>query len=172
MKSRNTNQQRVTSALVLIMLSVSVLLNACAQNVMAQGNPMLYLPYAAQNSVKGFTPTPTVTPTSTSTPTPKPTSAPTQTPRPTQATVDVSMIHFSFVPTNITVSAGTTITWTNNDSVNHTVTADNGMFDSGIVGPGGEFSFTFDTVGTFLYYCKLHGAPGGIGMSGTVVVTP
>jgi LPXTG-motif cell wall-anchored protein len=61
----------------------------------------------------------------------------------------------------------------------HTVTADGGAFNSSpscpatpsnCLGANATFSHTFDTAGTFRYYCKIHGAPGGIGMSGTVTV--
>jgi plastocyanin len=82
------------------------------------------------------------------------------------------MKSFSFVPATLTISAGTTVTWTNNDPVNHTVTADNGSFDSGVVLPGDSFSFTFNTPGNYLYYCSIHGGPGGVGMSGMIIVTP
>jgi hypothetical protein len=52
----------------------------------------------------------------------------------------------------------------------HTVTQDNGIFDSGIVQPGGAYSYTFQNPGTYPYYCMLHGRPGGIGMAGIIVV--
>jgi plastocyanin len=63
------------------------------------------------------------------------------------------------------VSAGTTVTWTNTDSVAHTSTSDANGWNSGIVSPGGQFSFAFPTAGTFSYHCAIH--PG---MVGTVVV--
>jgi len=74
----------------------------------------------------------------------------------------VSIENMSFVPATITVSAGTTITWTNNDSVAHTVTSDSGLFDSssisasGYYSSGGTFSHTFQTKGTYLYHCSIH----------------
>jgi plastocyanin len=52
----------------------------------------------------------------------------------------------------------------------HTITADDGSFDSGILNPGDTFSLTFDTPGTSAYYCQIHGGPGGVGMAGTIVV--
>ncbi len=73
---------------------------------------------------------------------------------------------FAFVPGEIEVKVGTTITWTNNDSVPHTVTARDDSFDSGRMEQGNTFSFTFDTAGSFEYFCEYH--PN---MVGTIVVT-
>src|SRR5690348_1171129 len=72
------------------------------------------------------------------------------------ASASVSIQNFAFSPGTIQVSAGTTVTWTNNDQTTHTVTADDGSFDSGDVAPGGTFSMTFTTPGTFAYHCKIH----------------
>ncbi len=78
-------------------------------------------------------------------------------------TVSVAMMQF--VPTTITVTAGTTIIWTNNDNVAHTVTSLTGIFDSGTLNPGGSFSFKFSTKGTYPYKCTIHA-----NMTGTVIV--
>ncbi len=78
--------------------------------------------------------------------------------------VDIS--GFAFNPGNIEIAAGTEVTWTNNDSSAHTVTADDGSFDSGKLDEGGTFSFTFDTPGTYTYHCDFH--PN---MTATIVVT-
>ena len=86
-------------------------------------------------------------------------------------TVNVSAADNSFTPRSLTVSAGTTVTWRNNGSMIHTVSADNGHFNSGPIYPGQTFSHTFTTPGTYNYYCQPHGAPGGVGMSGSVSVT-
>ena len=66
-------------------------------------------------------------------------------------------------PSPLTVSVGTTVTWTNNDNTGHTVTEGNPSgntppngFDSGILAPGKTFTHTFDTAGTVQYYCTLH----------------
>src|SRR5215510_10372668 len=67
----------------------------------------------------------------------------------------------AFMPDALTVDAGTTVTWTNTDSVPHTSTSDARSWDSGIVGPGQQFSVAFQTPGTFSYHCVLH--PGMIG---------
>jgi plastocyanin len=70
-----------------------------------------------------------------------------------------------FAPNPITVAVGTTVTWTNNDSTGHTVTSNTGAFDSGALGAGKTFSFTFQTAGTYQYHCTFHA-----GMVGSVVV--
>jgi plastocyanin len=79
----------------------------------------------------------------------------------------VSIVNMSFSPTSTSIKKGTAVTWTNNDSVAHTVTADTGSaFDSGNLNPGKTFSHTFDTAGTFAYHCTYHS-----NMHGTVTVT-
>ncbi|MCL4418145.1 MAG: cupredoxin family copper-binding protein [Actinobacteria bacterium] len=62
----------------------------------------------------------------------------------------------AFDPASLTIKVGDTVTWTNNDSYNHTITSDNGAFDSGNISGGGTFSFTFNTAGTFNYHCSVH----------------
>jgi amicyanin len=80
----------------------------------------------------------------------------------------VTITNFSFSPTDITIKKGTTVTWTNNDSVQHTVTADSG--DDGPksqpLSSGQTYSFTFSDEGTFNYHCTFHPE-----MHGTVTVT-
>ncbi len=71
----------------------------------------------------------------------------------------------AFDPFTITVSAGTTVTWSNKDAVNHTVTSDTGLFDSGLIPKDGTYSHTFPSTGTFNYHCSIHTS-----MTGTVVV--
>jgi plastocyanin len=77
----------------------------------------------------------------------------------------VPIAAFAFDPASVTVHVGTTVTWTNNDTVPHTVTATDGSFNSGNLNPGESFSFTFDGAGTFDYICNYH--PN---MTGTIVV--
>lgn len=62
----------------------------------------------------------------------------------------------AFNPGTITVTAGTTVTWTNKDAVTHTVTSTTNLFDSGSLGTNGTFSHTFATAGTYPYFCKIH----------------
>jgi plastocyanin len=69
----------------------------------------------------------------------------------------------------LTIARGTTVIWMNADSEPHTATSDAGIFDSGTLGTGQMFSFTFVTAGTYSYHCTIHGAAS---MSGTVQVNP
>ena len=88
-----------------------------------------------------------------------------------RARVQVPIEEFRYQPTTVTVPAGTTVVWTNLDEANHTVTADDDSFDSGLLGLNEAFSYTFTTPGEYGYYCIPHGAPGS-GQWGIVVVTP
>jgi plastocyanin len=77
----------------------------------------------------------------------------------------VAIEGFAFAPATLEVPAGTEVTWTNRDPEAHTVTADDGSFDSGAIDPDGAFSVTFDQSGTVTYVCNIHPA-----MTGTVRV--
>jgi YVTN family beta-propeller protein len=68
----------------------------------------------------------------------------------------VSIQAMAFSVPSLTVKVGQTVTWTNMDSINHTVTADQGVWDSGPIAPGKTFSFTFTQAGTFGYHCSIH----------------
>jgi plastocyanin len=73
-----------------------------------------------------------------------------------------------FSPATISVTAGTTIKWTNKDGMPHTVTSNAGsaeIFNSGSLTNGTTFTWKFNTAGTFNYHCALHG-----GMNASVVV--
>jgi len=74
-----------------------------------------------------------------------------------------------YSPDVITVVIGVnnTVMWMNNDEAAHTVTGDNGAFDSGYIGPGLSWSWTFGTAGTYSYHCSYHSW-----MTGTVIVLP
>jgi plastocyanin len=63
---------------------------------------------------------------------------------------------WGYNPDPITVHAGDTVYWTNTGIAPHSVTADNGSFDSGIMRSGQQWSLTTSTPGTFAYYCSLH----------------
>ncbi|MFA5967275.1 MAG: PQQ-dependent sugar dehydrogenase [Patescibacteria group bacterium] len=67
----------------------------------------------------------------------------------------VSIKNFAFSPATLTIPVGTKVTWKNEDAMLHTVTSQ-GNFDSGNLTQGKEFSFTFNTKGTFSYICTLH----------------
>src|SRR5215218_5070255 len=75
----------------------------------------------------------------------------------TAETNNVSIKDFAFDPKTISINVGDTITWTNDGPSPHTVTADDGSFDSGNLDKGATFSHTFDKAGTIAYYCKYHG---------------
>ena len=61
-----------------------------------------------------------------------------------------------YEPNHLDVLVGTTVTWKNDDAINHTVTADGDAFSSGYVPPGGSFTFTFATQGRFPFHCTIH----------------
>jgi plastocyanin len=80
-------------------------------------------------------------------------------------TAAVSISGFVFSPNSTTVTAGDTVTWTNNDVAVHDVSDKNGTWTSGVMNQGDSFSFGFPNPGTYSYTCRLH--PW---MNGTVVV--
>jgi plastocyanin len=90
------------------------------------------------------------------------------------ATHEIEIGEGSFHPDQIAIEVGDRIDWVAL-SPEHTVVSDDGLFDStqlyDTVPFGDRFSFTFLTPGTYRYYCTIHGAPGGSGMAGVVVVT-
>jgi len=59
-------------------------------------------------------------------------------------------------PTQLSVLVGTSVTWKNDDSINHTVTADGDAFSSGYLPPGGAFTFTFAKQGRYAFHCTIH----------------
>ena len=76
---------------------------------------------------------------------------------------------YKFVPTAITIKAGTTVTWTNNDNFTHSVQLlDGGLSgDPHVMAPGESTTVTFPSAGTYHYQCHLHPQ----NMKGTVEVT-
>ncbi len=77
--------------------------------------------------------------------------------------VPVSIQDGYFDPADVTVASGTTVVWTNEGSLPHTVTADNGLFDSGVLYPGDSYSVWFGGSGTVTYHCSPY-------MTGSVTV--
>jgi plastocyanin len=73
---------------------------------------------------------------------------------------------WKFTPAEVSVPVGSTITWRNDGDLDHTATADNGLFDSGNLPNGKEFKFTFSAPGEFTYNCTPHPF-----MTGVVKVT-
>jgi plastocyanin len=102
------------------------------------------------------------TPFATSTPLPAASGAPATTPTPVTL---LRVQDFSFAPPTVTTTVGTKLTWTNAGPSNHTVTANDGSFDSGPIQLNGSFSFTPTKPGTYAYRCTIHPT-----MSGTLVV--
>jgi plastocyanin len=80
-------------------------------------------------------------------------------------TVEVKIDNFTYNPQQITVKAGTTVTWVNHDDIPHTVTSKTGAFRSKAMDTDDKFSFTFATPGSFPYFCALHPH-----MTGSIVV--
>ena len=86
-------------------------------------------------------------------------------------TISLVMAGTAFSPSPDTVAVGSTVTWTNNDGFGHTVTSSPSsaeVFNSSVAS-GASYSRTFNTAGTFAYYCSIHGTPTS-GMRGTIVV--
>jgi plastocyanin len=77
----------------------------------------------------------------------------------------VSIVDFGFEPADLTVTAGTTVTWTNTGAATHTVKWSDGSPESPGLTNGATYQRTFDTAGSFPYVCGIHGS-----MSGTITV--
>jgi plastocyanin len=78
-----------------------------------------------------------------------------------QVTID----NFTFSPATLTVPSGTTVTWTNQDDMVHTVTEAKRLFSSQSLETGDVYTHTFTTPGAYTYFCALHPR-----MTGTVIV--
>src|SRR5262245_27309556 len=97
-----------------------------------------------------------------SSPAPGPTPTPTPTPTPAPAnnvTIPQNAAgrgSNAYAPNPLTVAVGSTVTWTNNDTIAHTATSNNSVFDSGSIPAGGSFSFRFQNTGSFNYRCTFH----------------
>ncbi len=79
----------------------------------------------------------------------------------------VTIKTFAFDPDPVRVKAGTTVSWTNEDEILHTVTSGerdepDGAFDNKLDGPGSVAEHTFDTPGTYAYHCSLHPGMDGV----------
>lgn len=83
----------------------------------------------------------------------------------------VEFLADSYRPKTISVEVGTTIIFLNTSALPHTATADDGSFDTGMVGVGASKSITLTKTGTIAFHCQFHGAAGGVGQSGTITVT-
>lgn len=110
-------------------------------------------------------------------------SAPASEPPTSQPNVEVEIEGLAYLPDELTVDVGETVTWLNEDPVDHTVTSGkpgkqgipgvsdgtdptvDGLFDESLEREGSTFSFTFDERGTFVYFCRVHAA-----MKATIIV--
>jgi len=84
--------------------------------------------------------------------------------------VTIHEAEFRFVPAELTIPAGTTVVWTNDERAKHTATADDNRFDSGDQSLGDSYPYTFSEPGIYPYYCRYHGDVSGVGMAGVIVV--
>ena len=78
---------------------------------------------------------------------------------PGEATEDATVVDtkdFAYVPADVTVAAGSTVKFTNSDSIAHTISADDGSFDSKDLSQGQSWSHVFAKAGSFTYYCAYH----------------
>ena len=89
----------------------------------------------------------------------------------------MAIANYAFTPQTLTVKAGTTVTWTNDDSVPHNVTSATNMstsatttsaFASGNFNKGQTFTFTFSKPGTYYYECSIHASMSA--MHGKIIV--
>jgi plastocyanin len=85
--------------------------------------------------------------------------------QPSAANAAVKIDNFVFGPQTITVSVGTTVTWTNVDDIPHTAVSTDGVFKSKVMDTDEKFSYTFTKAGTYSYYCSVHPK-----MTGQIVV--
>lgn len=84
---------------------------------------------------------------------------------PVMAKNAVTIQNMAFSPTTLTVKVGDKVTWTNQDSVGHSATADDNSFDTGVIAQGQSGSNTFTKAGTYTYHCKVHPS-----MTATIIV--
>jgi len=74
--------------------------------------------------------------------------------------------NFAFQPQDVTINVGESVTWINRDPVGHTATSDaQGVFDTGVIAPGGNKTVSFAVAGTYAYHCSIHPT-----LKGTVTV--
>jgi plastocyanin len=130
----------------------------------------LLIPIRCATSPPGVQRRPTATSTPTATPAPLPTATPTPTatatPTPAAMQISATIQNHAFSPNPITITPGSTVTWTNLDGKAHTVTADDGSWGSSTLEQGGTYSHVFTSPGGYTYHCAFHHH-----MKGTVVVT-
>ena len=84
---------------------------------------------------------------------------------PARTTAEVKIDNFSLAPVTLTVAVGTTVTWTNQGDIPHTVVSSDKVFKSKVLDTDEKFSHTFTKAGTYPYFCSIHPK-----MAGRVVV--
>jgi len=131
------------------------------------GSPYGPTPTTTQATTAPTAPTPAATPLATTVKTTAPTPQVTATIL-NQTNVSITIKNFAFSPQFVTVSNGTTVTWTNQDPTPHQIindpTGTSGLgqiFKSSPLGIGQSYSFTFTSTGTFPYHCNIHPAMTG-----------
>jgi plastocyanin len=105
---------------------------------------------SAEHHHHGDTGTPVTTPTAVASPA-------------AEGQAEIAMVDDRFIPNALTVPVGTTVTWVNTGSNQHSIQAYDGSFESAKLSPGDRFEHTFDAPGTFQYICKHHAMHGMIG---------
>jgi len=93
----------------------------------------------------------------------QPAPAATDNPAPASGSQAVNITNFSFQPAVLTIAAGTSVVWTNDDSLPHQIKSD--TFNSAQLAKGQTFTFTFDKAGTYDYFCSIHPS-----MKGKIIV--
>ena len=88
------------------------------------------------------------------------------------AETPVAISGYSFPAEPATIAVGDSVKWTNRDNDSHTVTADDGSFNSNSLAPQGTFTHTFSQAGTFAYHCEIHTTMRGTVQVGTATTTP
>jgi len=92
---------------------------------------------------------------------------------PTPTTVNATITGGGFTPNPINISVGSTVMWTNKDSVAHSVVADDGSFQSGSIAPNGQYSYAFPSAGTFNYHDAANARMvGTVNVSGSSSPSP
>lgn len=149
-----------------IILSVVVIVSGCTQS--NQYTPPAQPPVTDNNQPPQPAPEPAPQPAPQPAPEPAPQPAPQPEPPPVAqpTTHAVKISNFSFNPEALTINSGDTVTWTNDDTANHTIVSDSGSeLNSSTIAHGATFSHTFNTAGTFNYHCSIH-----LTMTGSITV--
>lgn len=157
-----------TLALAGLLLAGAVTLSACSSSTHPAAEPTALAPGAGQSLAgqpgASGSPAPAATMSGMTMSAPPGTAS-----QPPVAGNAVTIKNFAFAPAALVVAAGTTVTWTNQDSDDHTVTSrgSGGPLNSSPLNPGQTYSYTFTTPGTYNYMCTIHPF-----MVATVTVTP